>query len=106
MVINKNTIHQGNSLIVLKRMHKNSVNMVMTSPPYWALRDYGVKGQLGLEENYEEYISNLCDIFDETKKVLKKDGTLWVNLGDTYNSHSAKSKNVGGFEGKQMKKNK
>lgn len=63
------------------------------------------KGQLGLEPNFDLYIKHLCDIFDEVKRVLKKDGTCWINLGDTYNSHSAKSKNVGGFEGKQMKKN-
>ena len=58
--------------------------MCMTSPPYWALRDYGVEGQLGLEPTFNQYISNLCDIFDEVKRVLRDDGTCWVNLGDTY----------------------
>ena len=56
----------------------------MTSPPYWALRDYGVEGQLGLEPTFNQYISNLCDIFDEVKRVLRDDGTCWVNIGDTY----------------------
>lgn len=56
----------------------------MTSPPYWALRDYGIDGQLGLEETFQNYISKLCDIFDEVKRVLRKDGTCWVNIGDTY----------------------
>jgi site-specific DNA-methyltransferase (adenine-specific) len=56
----------------------------MTSPPYWALRDYGVKGQLGLEPTFDEYINKLCNIFDEVKRVLRDDGTCWVNLGDTY----------------------
>jgi site-specific DNA-methyltransferase (adenine-specific) len=60
------------------------VNCCVTSPPYWALRDYGVKGQLGLEPTFQEYITKLCDIFDEVKRVLRKDGTCWVNLGDTY----------------------
>jgi len=64
------------------------------------------RGSLGLEPTFELYIKHLCDIFNEIKRVLRKDGTCWVNLGDTYNSHSAKSKNVGGFEGKQMRNNK
>jgi len=64
------------------------------------------KGSLGLEPTFELYIKHLCDIFDEIKRVLRKDGCIFVNLGDTYNSHSAKSKNVGGFEGKQMRNNK
>src|SRR5260370_20664402 len=66
--------------------------MVMTSPPYWALRDYGVDGQLGLELSFEEYINKLCDIFDEVKRVLKTDGTCWVNIGDTYASAPAGNK--------------
>jgi len=63
------------------------------------------KGSLGLEPTFDLYIKHLCDIFDEVKRVLKKTGTCWVNMGDTYNSHFAKSKNVGGFDGKQMRKN-
>lgn len=77
-------ILEGDSLNVLKTLPEKSINMCMTSPPYWALRDYGVKGQLGLEPTFDEYINNLCDIFDEVKRVLRDDGTLWVNLGDTY----------------------
>ncbi len=77
-------IFQGDALVVLKTMPDESVDMVMTSPPYWALRDYGVKGQLGLESTFQEYINKLCDIFDEVKRVLKKEGTCFVNLGDTY----------------------
>lgn len=80
----KNTILQGDSLEVLKTLPDQCVNMCMTSPPYWALRDYGVDGQLGLEPRFQEYIDNLCNIFDEVKRVLKDDGTCWVNLGDTY----------------------
>jgi len=81
-----NIILQGDALTKLKELPDESINCVMTSPPYWALRDYGVEGQIGLEPTFEEYINNLCDIFDEVKRVLRKDGTCWVNLGDTYNA--------------------
>jgi len=57
---------------------------VITSPPYWGLRDYGVKRQIGLEQTFPEYVARLCDIFDEIKRVLKQQGTCWLNLGDTY----------------------
>ena len=79
-----NKIYQGDCLEVMKTFPDGCIDMVMTSPPYWALRDYGVKGQLGLEPTFQEYINKLCDIFDEVKRVLKKEGTCWVNLGDTY----------------------
>jgi len=79
-----NKIYQGNTLDILKTFPDESINCVITSPPYWALRDYGVEGQFGLEPTFQEYITKLCDIFDEVKRVLKKDGTCWVNLGDTY----------------------
>lgn len=77
-------IIQGDALEALKHMSDNSIDCVMTSPPYWALRDYGVKDQLGLESTFDEYISNLCNIFDEVKRTLKKSGTCFVNIGDTY----------------------
>jgi len=79
-----NIIYQGDALTKLKEFPDKSINMVMTSPPYWALRDYSVEGQLGLEQTFEEYIKKLCNIFDEVKRVLRDDGTCWVNLGDTY----------------------
>ena len=84
-------IIQGNSLEVMKQFPDESVDMVMTSPPYWALRDYGVEGQLGLEPTFQEYINKLCDIFDEVKRVLKKEGTCWVNMGDSYLGGGAKT---------------
>ncbi len=80
-------IYQGDALNVLKTLESESVNCIVTSPPYWALRDYGVEGQLGLEKTFEEYIEKLVAIFNEAKRVLKKDGTCWVNIGDTYNSN-------------------
>ena len=96
-----NKIYQGDCLEVLKTLSSESINCCMTSPPYWALRDYGVSGQLGLEPTFQEYINKLCDIFDEVKRVLRKDGTLWVNIGDTYGGsgnstgHTSETKNLG-----------
>lgn len=77
-------IINGECLDELKKMQDNSIDCVVTSPPYWALRDYGVEKQIGNEKTFEEYISNLCDIFDEVMRVLKKDGTCFVNIADTY----------------------
>jgi len=79
-----NKVIQGDCLEVMKTFPDESIDCVMTSPPYWNLRDYGVEGQLGLEPTFQEYINKLCDIFDEVKRVLKKEGTCWVNMGDTY----------------------
>jgi DNA modification methylase len=81
---------QGDCLEVLKTLPDNSVDCVMTSPPYWALRDYGVEGQLGLEPTFQEYINKLCDIFDEVKRVLTPTGTCWVNMGDCYAGNMGK----------------
>ncbi|MEM8488289.1 MAG: site-specific DNA-methyltransferase [Bacteroidota bacterium] len=64
------------------------VQCVVTSPPYWGLRDYGVDGQLGAEATYQEYIDRICSIFDEVNRVLKADGTLWLNLGDCFSTGS------------------
>jgi len=61
-----------------------SVQTAITSPPYWGLRDYGTEGQIGLEDNVNNFIGNLCDILDEVGRVLRSDGTLWLNLGDSY----------------------
>lgn len=83
--MNVNKIYYGDSLEVLRTFPDESIDCCVTSPPYWALRDYGEAGQLGLEKTYLEYIEKLCVIFDEVKRVLKKTGTCWVNLGDTYN---------------------
>lgn len=79
-----NKIYQGHCLDVLKILSSKSVNTVVTSPPYWGLRDYGVNGQIGLENSVEEYVSALVEVFREIKRILKDDGTVWVNLGDAY----------------------
>lgn len=77
-------IHTGDATAVLKQLPDECVHMCMTSPPYWNLRDYGEDGQLGLEEKPAEFVENLADVFDEVKRVLRPDGSLWLNLGDTY----------------------
>ncbi|RFB35704.1 site-specific DNA-methyltransferase [Brevibacillus sp. VP] len=77
-------ILQGNSLEVLKMLPDQSINCCVTSPPYWGLRDYGVDGQLGLEPTPEEFVANMVRVFREVRRVLKDDGTLWLNLGDSY----------------------
>jgi DNA modification methylase len=79
-----NKIYQGNSLEVLKTFPDESIQTCITSPPYYGLRDYGVEGQFGLETDVEDYVQSLVDLFREVKRVLKDDGTVWLNLGDTY----------------------
>ena len=75
---------EGDVREVLKTLDDESVQCVVTSPPYWGLRDYGVDDQLGLEATPEEFVENMVDVFREVKRVLRNDGTLWLNLGDTY----------------------
>ncbi|MFN7453287.1 MAG: DNA-methyltransferase [Pseudobdellovibrionaceae bacterium] len=79
-------ILHGDCLVKMKELADNSVDCIVTSPPYWGLRDYGVSGQLGLEETHHKYIENLVLVFREARRVLKDEGTLWLNLGDSYNS--------------------
>src|SRR3990167_9073201 len=67
-------------------LRDGTVHCVVTSPPYWGLRDYGIPGQLGLERTPEEYVTNLVAVFREVRRVLRDDGTLWLNLGDCYAS--------------------
>ena len=74
----------GDALERLGELEIKSVQCVVTSPPYWGLRDYGIEGQLGLEKTPEEYVAKLVGIFREVRRVLRDDGTLWVNLGDSY----------------------
>ena len=92
-----NKIYNEDCLETMARMEDNSVDMVITSPPYWALRDYGVEGQIGLEPTYQKYIENLIIIFNEIHRVLKKEGTCWVNIGDTY---GGSGKGAGGYSDK------
>lgn len=95
---------QGDCLSVVKTLPDQSVNCVITSPPYWGLRDYKVEGQFGLEPTPDLYVQHLVELFREIKRVLRDDGTVWLNLGDSYNSQDA-GKNPGGFQGKAMRNN-
>jgi DNA modification methylase len=88
------TLYCGNSLTVLKKIKSESVNCIVTSPPYYSLRDYKIKGQIGLEETVQEYVDALCAVFEELYRVLKKDGLFFLNIGDTYYSGKGKSHGV------------
>jgi DNA modification methylase len=79
-------LYQGDALETMKQMEDESINCCVTSPPYWGLRDYGVEGQLGVEPTPEEYVAKMVEVFREVKRVLRKDGTLWLNMGDCYAS--------------------
>ena len=83
----------GNAIEVLKELPAESIDCCVTSPPYYQLRDYGITGQIGLEQTVEEYISKLVEVFSEVKRVLKPDGTLWVNIADSYSGSNKGSSN-------------
>jgi len=78
------TFYAGDVTDVLRALPDESVNCVVTSPPYWGLRDYGVEGQLGLEATPEAYIERMVAVFRDVRRVLRKDGTCWLNIGDSY----------------------
>lgn len=96
-----NFIHNENCLTGLKNLPDKSIDCCVTSPPYFGLRDYGTDDQIGLEETPELFIEKLTEVFAEVKRVLKSDGTLWLNLGDSYaggggaSGHTAETKNMG-----------
>jgi DNA modification methylase len=77
-------ILQGDIRQIAPTLPSESVHCIVTSPPYWGLRDYGVDGQIGLEPTPDEYVSSLVAVFRELRRVLRDDGTLWLNLGDSY----------------------
>lgn len=77
-------IHNTDALAFFRSMPTESVQTIVTSPPYYGLRDYGVDGQLGLEDTPQAYVAALVEIFHEARRVLRDDGTLWLNLGDSY----------------------
>jgi len=92
------TILTGCCLSILSTLPDQSINTCITSPPYWGLRDYGQPGQLGLEPTPEEYVANIVKVFREVRRVLRDDGTLWLNLGDSYQNAKGQS---GGIDPKQ-----
>ncbi len=112
-----NKIHNCDCMEGLKNLPDGSIDCCVTSPPYWGLRDYGVNGQIGLEETPEEYVDKLVLLFREVKRVLREDGTLWLNLGDSYYGGGWKGSqtdltgtkqntNAGTLCGKNMQKDK
>lgn len=84
-------IHQGSALDVLAKLEPESVDCIVTSPPYFWLRDYGVDGQIGLEDSVDDYVSALVEIMAEARRVLKRHGVAFLNLGDTYYSGKGRS---------------
>jgi len=84
--LDASTIFEGDAVTVLRRLPSNSVRCVVTSPPYWGLRDYGIDDQIGLELTMPQFIQKLVAVFSEVRRVLTDDGTLWINIGDGYTS--------------------
>lgn len=74
----------GDCVESMRKLPADSVQCVITSPPYWGLRDYGVDGQLGNEETFPEYLATMVGVFEEVRRVLRPDGTAWINMGDSY----------------------
>ena len=78
------TVILSDALEALRSLPEKSVDCCVTSPPYYGLRDYGIDGQVGLEETPTEYVYKLVEVFREVRRVLKDNGTLWLNMGDSY----------------------
>lgn len=78
------TVHLGDVRACLAELADESVDCVVTSPPYWGLRDYGVEGQIGLERTPPAFVEVMVEVFREVRRVLRSQGTLWLNLGDSY----------------------
>lgn len=86
LILSDSAIIEGDALSVLRRLLSGSVQCVVTSPPYWGLRDYNDPHQIGLEDTLPQYINRLVEIFAEAKRVLRDDGVLWLNVGDAFTS--------------------
>lgn len=84
--IEESTIFEGDALRVLALLPSASVQCVVTSPPYWGMRDYGIEAQVGLEDTLPQFLNRLVGVFAEVKRILKPDGSLWLNVGDGYTS--------------------
>jgi site-specific DNA-methyltransferase (adenine-specific) len=84
--LNANTIFEGDALTVLRTLPARSVQCVVTSPPYWGLRDFNIPSQIGLEPTLSAFLGSLRAVFSEVRRVLREDGVLWLNIGDGYTS--------------------
>ncbi len=87
---NSTTLYVGDSREVLPSLPNNTFQSCISSPPYWGLRDYGIENQIGAEQLIDNYIDDLVKVFREIKRTLKEDGTLWLNIGDSYTSGNRK----------------
>lgn len=96
------TVQHSDALTFIKTLPDESINAIITSPPYFGQRDYGEKEQIGLEETAQEYINALVAVFREAKRVLKQDGTLWLNIGDNYVGATSQHRE-GGSQGKNSR---
>lgn len=92
---------QGDCVDLLRREPAESINCCVTSPPYFGLRDYGVDGQIGLEGTPDEYVERLVQVFREVRRVIRHDGVLWLNLGDSYARDAGKGQHKPGDSGKE-----
>jgi DNA modification methylase len=97
-----NTIQNIDCIEGLKTLPDESIDCCVTSPPYYGLRDYGVDGQIGLEETPEAFVEKMVQVFSHVKRVLKKQGTLWLNLGDSYNGYPANVTRGGKLSGRNQ----
>lgn len=97
-----NTVQQSEALAFIRTMPDESMNSIITSPPYFRQRDYGEEGQIGLEETAQEYVEALVAVFREARRVLKKDGTFWLNIGDSYVGATSQHRE-GGSQGKNSR---
>lgn len=99
VIIGDATLYHGDCIESMRTMPDASVHTCVTSPPYFGLRDYGVDGQIGLEPTPEEYVARMVEVFREVRRVLRDDGTLWLNLGDSYARNPAKGQHKPGQSG-------
>ncbi len=101
----RNKIYCIEVLNGLKRLEDNSIDCIVTSPPYWALRDYGSKKQIGLEDHPQDYINKIVKIMEECKRVIKPTGTIWLNLGDSFYSQTGNENNNDFLKNHKLPKN-
>ena len=99
------TVQHADALELLRTIPDESINSIITSPPYYGQRDYGHKAQIGLEDTAQGYIGALVDVFREARRILKKDGTFWLNIGDNYVGATSQHR-AGGSQGKNSRYSK
>lgn len=100
-----NQIILGDCIEQMRKQPAGIAQTCITSPPYWGLRDYGHEGQIGLEQTPEAYVVRMVEVFREVRRVLRDDGTLWLNLGDSYANNGARdSSKVGGSTGERIRR--